>query len=403
MANPLVSVIVPVSGPSERLAECLRGLVSQSYARKELIVVCPGAGAVPLPEGLEGVRVIKEGRADACAARLINRGMRAAKGDIKVMLAPCCVPAGEDWLAKLIRPFEDRAVGAVVSQCAAADRRGLSPTVRLMRSVTHPETRLGHTKPLERQLLSRLCDAFRADVLEEAERLYDEELGCPADVVDLSLRIGAAGRRIVLSPGATVLYHDPAEHRTVRGILRQALDYGRADAVLAGKHGLDWLGSRLYAAALLALLVIPVGLVRLPFGVILAGALFAWGWFLPLRIPLLRWEWPVALLNLALYIALVRGMPERWTAAIFDPREWHPAIVRQWWILVAMTGSYVLLLARAGAGSALRSILGGGGLFGAAGVFALGMLWHLLAGVGYLKGRLFGGGGRAGHGQDAGG
>ena len=397
--SQLVSVIIPVAGPEDRLAECLKALSRQSYPRKEAIVVCTGGDVHAAAQAAEGVRILKEERR-ASLAQLINRGMKSARGEIKVLLMPHCVPADEGWLGRLIRPFEDSGVGAVVSQCLVPDKRGLGLAERLMHAVAQPEARSTRPEPLERDLLSHLCDALRADTPCENGHLYNETLRSPAEAVDLSLRIASAGRRIVLSPEAAVHYHAPRQARSLGGALRKALDCGYADALLARFYGLDWLGSQLYAAGLLSLALLPAGLLCLPVGVILAGVLFFWGWFLPVRLPAVRrvrWEWPVAVLNLALYIALARGMPEEWTRLLFDPHTWHPAMVRQWWILLAVTGSYALLLARAGAGCAMRSLRDRAGLLQAAAVFALGMLWHLASGVGYLHGRLLGSAVRAGH------
>jgi glycosyltransferase involved in cell wall biosynthesis len=394
MPDALVSVIVPVDGPEDRLGECLEALARQSYPRREVIVVCAGQthGAVRVTEGL---RVLNED-AGTGLARLVNRGMKAAHGEVRVLLMPHCVPADKDWLGKLIQPFEDPSVGAVVSRCVVPDKRGLPLAARLMHAVAGFETCGGRRRAVERDLLSHLCDALRADTPCEDGCLYDETLTSPAEAVDLSVRITSAGRRIVVSPDATVLYHDPRETRKIGTVLRKALDWGHVDAVLARSYGFDWLGSQVHAAALLSLALLPVGLVQLPIAVVLAGALFLWGWFLPLRLPLVRWEWPVALLNLALYIALARGVPEEWTRLVFDPHTWHPAMVRQWWVIAAVMGSYVLLLAGAGARCAVRSILDRAGPLQAAAVFVLAVIWHLGSGIGYLHGRLLGRATRAG-------
>jgi hypothetical protein len=51
-----------------------------------------------------------------------------------------------------------------------------------------------------------------------------------------------------------------------------------------------------------------------------------------------------------------------------------------------MTGSYLLLLLRAGAGGALRAMKDLRGVLVSPAVLGLGMVWHLLSGVGYLAG-----------------
>ena len=382
-ADLLVSVVIPAPADPGRAPRCVEKVLAQTWKRREVVLVCDQESTVSVPEE-SGVRVVREEEPQNLP-RLINRGLREARGDIRVLLMPNCLPADDRWLEQLVRPFDDPEVGAVVSRCVAHHTRELNLPARLMESVESPEITDG-SEPRELHLLSHLCDAFRAEVLGQLDHLYDEALSSPADSVDVSLRLGPTGSKIVLSPAATVLYLDPPQTRSLATVMASALDYGRSDAALGKAYNIDWLGSRTFAAAAISLLLLPVGWVNLPVGVILAGLLFAWGWFLPLRIPVLRWEWPAAVLNVAVYAAIVLSIRDHWAPQIFPPRRWHPAIIRQWCLLAAMTGSYLLLLLRAGAGGALRGMKDLRGVLVSPAVLGLGMLWHLLSGVGYLAG-----------------
>ena len=115
-----------------------------------------------------------------------------------------------------------------------------------------------------------------------------------------------------------------------------------------------------------------------------------WGWFLPLRIPLLRWEWPVSLLNLAVYIAIVMLAQDEWLPGLFERRLSHPAIIRQWLLLAAMTASYALMLLHVGVRGAVRSIISEGSRLSALPLLPLVMLWWLVSGVGFLEGFFLG-------------
>jgi hypothetical protein len=261
---------------------------------------------------------------------------------------------------------------------------------RLLHGIHSPQLRNTRGRPVELELVSGQCDAYRAGVLAELGYLEERSFPSPGDAADLSIRIARAGYQIVLSPTATAAWHDPPEGRSLGRVLSKALDFGHADAVLGKAHNMDWLGSRLYTAALLSLLLLPVGFIRLPVAVILAAGLFAWGWFLPLRLPVLRWEWPVALLNLAFYIGIVLAIRPDWAPGLFDPRRWHPAIIRQWCILAAMTGSYMLILAAAGLSSAVWSVGRCGGVLYLPVLFLASTAWWAASGVGYLRGMLLG-------------
>jgi GT2 family glycosyltransferase len=389
MHHPLVSVVIPVVAADDSLGECVDAVLRQRYDSKELVVSCAQQQALPVPEQGKAVRLVRlSGTAER--VRLINAGLKAATGSVKVLLMPNCVPVGERWLEALIRPLEDERVAAAVSQCSALHKREMGLGDRLTHSVAYPELKNRPAQPSELQLVSHLCDAYRADVLQQLGYMDEKSFPSPGEAIDLSVRIRSAGYRIVLNTEAAVHYYDPPENRSLLTVLRKALDYGYSDAVLGKSYNLEWLGSGRHLAALLALLLLPLGLLSLPYALIAAAALFAWGWFLPLRTPVLRWEWPVAVLNLAVYVAIIMLVRDEWLLGLFDRRLSHPAIIRQWCALAAMTASYLLILLQAGVRSAVRSIIDDGTRLAALPLVPLSILWSLASGVGYLKGSVFG-------------
>ncbi len=388
MTDPSVSVVIPVAAGAGSLSSCLESVLAQSYEKKEVVVVCRAGEAPAALKKATDVRVVTASEG-AGLAHLINAGFRAARGEIKVLLMPHCTPVGDRWIEELLRPFDDETVEVVVSQCnlTRRDRQGLP--ARLLRSVVRPELKNRGGQPAELDVVSHLADAYRASALEELGYL-DEGFVSPGEAIDISVRLTLAGHRIVLSPTAMVLCHDPPESRSFSGVFRKALDYGHCDAVLAKTYNVDWLSSRVYAAALFSLLLLPVGLAKLPVAVILAGMLFAWGWFLPLRLPVLRWEWPVAVLNLVVYAGIILAIRDEWAPGVFAPRRSHPAIIRQWCILGAMTFSYALMLVSVGLRSAVRTLVRDRSFLAALLIFPLSMVWWLVTGVGFLRGYLLG-------------
>lgn len=123
--RPLVSVVIPNLNGAPHLPDCLDSLRRQHYAPFEVILVDNGSTDTSLsllarcyPE----VRVVplgeNHGFAPAC-----NRGMRAARGEILVLLNNDTeVDAG--WLTALVRTFERHPeAGAVASKIRLFDRR----------------------------------------------------------------------------------------------------------------------------------------------------------------------------------------------------------------------------------------------------------------------------------------
>jgi len=387
MQDPLISVIIPARGAASQVRECVEALLAQSYAKRELLVVCPADEAPELPEDSPEVKLIRA-KPDEGVPAMANRGLRAAEGEVRVLLMPNCVPADAHWLERLSRSFGEKQTAVVVSRVRVENKRALPLAARAFACIAPPELKGESSKPTELELVSHLCDAYRADVLENVGYLAAGGMPSPGEAVDVSVKIVKAGGHIVLSPDAVVTYQAPPDLATAGGMLAKALDYGHADAVLGKLHNVDWLASRVFTAALLSLALVPIGLVRLPVGVVLAGLMFLWGWFLPLRLPLLRWEWPVAVLNLAAYVAVIVTIRGDWLRSVFDPYEWHPAIIRQWCILAAMTGSYVLLVLGASARRTLHGALKGyvRGPLSALAAFVLITIWQILSGIGFAKG-----------------
>ncbi len=388
MKDPLASVVIPVGPDAELLGQCLDRVARQDFSKKEVIVVCdPRAGDLAsLPAGSEDVKVMRE-RHPAGVARLINSGMRAARGHVKILLMPHCIPVGTGWIRSMVEPFENDEVGVVVSQCLAHDRNGPGLPSRLLDTVDPPQRRNVGAGPAPQQVVGHLCDAYRASLLADVGYFQDDGLSEPGQAADISIKVADAGYTILLSDSAVATYNVPQNRRRLGAALKKALDYGSSDAVLDKLYDLHWLNAGVFAVALLSLVLLPVALVNLPVAWIVGFGIFIWAWFLAVRMPLLHWECPVAVLNAASYILIVLLIRADWWPAVFG-KSVHPAILRQWSWLAAVTGSCLLLVVGAAFRSALRVCRQPGGLLYALPVFVLGVLWWLLAGAGYLRGRL---------------
>lgn len=385
MQDPLVSVIIPASAAADAFPQCLKSILAQKHEKKEVIVVWAGRDAPDLPGKVRLVTV----PSGATAAQKANAGLSAARGSVLALLQPHCLPQTDRWIEKIIADFADESVGAVVSQCAMAPDQRHTLAARLLHSVSSPVLRNRRDRARKVHLVGNLCDAYRARALAEVGLMRDGVLPAPGEAVDLSVSLAGAGYSIVLSPTAEVLYRDPPQTRSLRAVLRMGIEHGYADALIGKMHGVDWLGSRLYGAALLAMLLLPAAAVSLPVAFAAALALLLWGMFLPLRIPVLRWEWPAAAVNLALYVAIVFAVKDEWLLERWPPPDTpHPAIARQWELLAAMVGSYGLILLMAGVQSALRDALRLRGRASAFALVVLGALWWALSGLGFLWGYL---------------
>ncbi|MFO8006656.1 MAG: glycosyltransferase [Candidatus Brocadiia bacterium] len=380
MEDRVISVVIPVAGSSPALGECLESVLRQDYRRTEVIIVCgaDAEGSTALPPGSEDVRVIhQEGHCPN--GRLVNDGMRAARGHVKVLLRPECVPLGRGWLRAMAEPFRDEDVGVVVSRFASFDGDEPGLAVRVLESLW-PRHRAAGQK---REHVSHACDAYRASLLADVG-YFEEGMPCPGEAVELSLRVREAGYSIVTAHGALARC-GAAGGPGALGALGRALHFGRADARLYREHEVRWLNSGIFSAALFSLLLLPLALVSLPLGLIASGLLFVWGWLLTLRMPVVRWEVPTAVLSFALWVGLVLLVRDGWSPGLFG-KGVHPAILRQWLWLAAMIGTFGLLLLRAAGACAWRVLRQPRGWLYALPAGLLALAWWPLAGLGHIQG-----------------
>ncbi|NLW51163.1 MAG: glycosyltransferase [Candidatus Brocadiaceae bacterium] len=387
MSDLVASVVIPVGPGCTSLGRCLDRVLRQEAVRKEIIIVSdPAVPESDLPRGSEELRVMR-GRRAGHPGMLINDGMRAARGHVKVLLMPHCVPSGTGWLQGMLDLFEDESVGVVVSQTVPAPETRPGLAACLLDSV-RPAIRRNHRDhPVPVETVSHQCDAYRASVLADVGYFDTDHLPHPGEAVDMSIKMADAGFSMVLSDRVVVSRQTPPAGRRLGAALRRALQYGAADAALEKLHDMHWLNAGVHAGAAVSLLLLPVGLLSLPIGVALALLLLVWGAFLALRVPVLGVDVPVMAVNLAVYAAVMLLVREDWAPGLFG-KGMHPAIIRQWCLLGSTTASYLLLVARTAGQGAWRTLRLPRGARSALPVFLLGFAWWLLAGVGYMRERL---------------
>lgn len=123
MELPFVSVIIPVYNGQRTLQDCLQVVCDQAYPqeRYEVLVVDNRSqdSTQEIVRTFAQVRLLEENTVqNSYAAR--NLGIKQARGEIMAFTDADCIPA-LDWLAQIVRPFEDSrvlAVGGMVQDAA---------------------------------------------------------------------------------------------------------------------------------------------------------------------------------------------------------------------------------------------------------------------------------------------
>ncbi len=127
--TPLVSVIVPIYNGAQDIPDLGACLLAQTIAPHQvefLLVDNNSSDATPIllkawaeqaeRQGFQAQMTVEADIQSSYAAR--NRGIRAARGELLVFTDADCRPE-PDWLANMVRPFEDPQIGLVVGEIQA--------------------------------------------------------------------------------------------------------------------------------------------------------------------------------------------------------------------------------------------------------------------------------------------
>ena len=220
---PLVSVIVPTKDRVALLRRTLDGVLHRTaYPSVEVIVVDNGSSEPETESyyaelaGDQRVHLLRQPGPFNYAA-MNNTGVAAARGGVVVLLNNDMDVIGPDWLRELAQWAMQPGVGACGGMLLYAD--GTVQHAGIVTGMTGlaghvfrhaPPGSAGHRDALLRprnvSAVTGACLAMRRALYQEMGGMDAAELAVSYNDVDLCLRLGAAGYRIVWTPAAA-LYH----------------------------------------------------------------------------------------------------------------------------------------------------------------------------------------------------
>jgi O-antigen biosynthesis protein len=225
---PRVSVVVCAYNSERTMYDCLASLERLNYPDYEVVVVNDGSkdGTLAIAESFPYCRIISQENRGLSVAR--NVGAEAATGEIVAYTDSDCV-AEPDWLNYLVGTMEAKGL-------AACGGPNFSPTeTRLVPEAVAASPGAPCHVLLDDEIAEHIagCNmAFRRDVLLGIGG-FDPIFHAAGDDVDFCWRLQDAGYTIGYSPAAFVWHY---RRNTVRAYIGQQKGYGKAEALVYGKH-----------------------------------------------------------------------------------------------------------------------------------------------------------------------
>jgi O-antigen biosynthesis protein len=226
---PMVSLIIPTKNNTALLRQCVDSILKKTnYPNYEILVVDNGSDQ---PETLDylktltkmpRIRVIRDNYAFNYSA-LNNYAATFAKGEILALVnddIEVSEEASVDWLTEMVSHALRPGVGAVGARLWYPNQTLQHAGMVLVGGVArhiHKHLPKGQAGFNDRAVLTQnfaavtgACLVLRKALFEQVGGLNDQELAVGFNDVDLCLKLGEAGFRIVWTPHAELIHHESA-------------------------------------------------------------------------------------------------------------------------------------------------------------------------------------------------
>ncbi|MBI5504134.1 MAG: glycosyltransferase [Deltaproteobacteria bacterium] len=242
MFTPPVSILIPVYNGEKTVAACVESALAQQYPGLEVVVVndcSTDATAAVLARFEDRVRVFHNHKNSGIAATY-NRAIREARGEIVVTMASDCTMLSPDYVARMVRHFEDPTIGAVSGKSMMPDFDGAPWLERVFTRLNILDSNSPDRAVHEVNFVELRCDAYRRDLLEAVGGL-NEDLFRSNEDQDLSIRIVRRGARLLQDNSIEFQLGFGGTEDTLGKLLSKQTQYARGQAYIAVNYGL---GSR---------------------------------------------------------------------------------------------------------------------------------------------------------------
>ncbi len=211
------SVVIRCYNEEKHIGRLLSGIVQQTMKNMEIIVVDSGStDATPSIVSRYPARILHIQPEEFSFGRSLNLACEAAGGDFIVVASAHVYPVYEDWLTRLMAPFEDPKVGLVYGKQSGND------TTKFSEHQVFAQWFPDHSIPSQdHPFCNNANAAIRRTLWEQLP--YDETLTGLEDL-DWAKRAMQLGYRIAYVPEAEVIHvHNESPRQTYNRYRREAI------------------------------------------------------------------------------------------------------------------------------------------------------------------------------------
>ena len=220
---PKVSIVIPTRDKVDLLRACVQSILERTtYENYEIVIVDNGSvepNTVTYLKSLTAERITTI-RDDAPFnySRLNNRAVQASSGEMVCLLNNDIEVLTADWLEEMVGIASQESVGIVGARLWYPDQRiqhaGVILGIGGIASHSHRFTRKGDPGYFGRAVLHQQLSAVTGACLLISRKLWDllggldEALAVAFNDIDICLRAGALGYRVVWTPYAELIHHE---------------------------------------------------------------------------------------------------------------------------------------------------------------------------------------------------
>ncbi len=211
------SILIKANDQHRYLKQTFPVIASQTEQDFEVILLYSGTNEATTEMATQmGFRVMDVASSEFSHPGTLNAGARVARGEFIVILSADAVPVGEQWLANLLRPFDDPIVAGVYGRHVPRSETPPHILDRLRFYIRYNDTpryQVGNRN----NLFSNACSALRRCLW--AEHNFDERLKAMEDY-EWGRWAQKQGYAIVYEPSAEIEHNHGGEYSTLRYLSR---------------------------------------------------------------------------------------------------------------------------------------------------------------------------------------